>query len=219
MSEETAPEDARPRDAARIVEEILARMEIPAKVEAKPLADGNISLSVSPDAPIPGVPNLKRSPFSDALQYLANKLLNRPGAEKRWITLGIGGHREPKPSGQGAKPAKAPAAPGRTAKPAREARPRQEVAEEPSLEVEPDPVLAAAAEAMAKGAAAQGRPYAIFGMSPQVRAVVVQACAEVSEVRVSAVGEGRCRRVVFSPAHPVPMPRRKSPLDVDDEEI
>ncbi|MGZ6133502.1 MAG: hypothetical protein ACXWK9_03540, partial [Myxococcaceae bacterium] len=83
--------DDRRAQAVSMLEQLLRAMEIPATIDAKDLPDGSVSIAVMPGVELPGVPLGRRSPVGDALQYLLNKLVNKPGTERRWIAVGLGG--------------------------------------------------------------------------------------------------------------------------------
>jgi len=55
------------------------------------------------DAEVPGVVAGKKSYLIDSLQFLVNKVVNRPNTERRWVTLGVGGFPEPKAAGRSAR--------------------------------------------------------------------------------------------------------------------
>src|SRR5215472_7263600 len=111
--------------AARVVGEILEHMGVKPQLEVKDAADGGISIAVQLPAEVPGVQVGKRSPVVDALQFLANKLVNRPGSERRWISIGIGGHPEPRVREAKRPPEQpAPSAPAPRASPVKSANGR-----------------------------------------------------------------------------------------------
>jgi len=207
--------------------ELLGRMEMPATLDVRDLADGTFSVAVRFAALPPGVQVGRRSPFMDSLQFLTNKLLHQPRTPgRRWVSLGAMEH----PPERGAKPAKAngAAAPTEPAGERRKGRekvagPKGEMAadtarvDERQLEVEPDPTLAEAALRLAERSAKYGRLYTVLGMGEVDRARVVQAAAPVEGLRVSCEGEGRHRRVIFRPKTLSPLPQRTIP-DWDDEE-
>jgi predicted RNA-binding protein Jag len=225
------PDPAKRAEAAQVLGEILGHMELSAEVDAKDADGGAISIAVQLAEPLPGVADGKRSPFSDALQYLVNKRINRPGAERRHVMVGIGAHpepRAPKPpraaapasNGQANPPsgkARAPAA----AAPARAPAPSREP-DERTLEVETSPALAKELDRLAEASAAFGRYFGLIGLGAEDRARVVKAVAGVEKVSAKVEGEGRNRRVVLVPAKPVPLPRQRLPLedieDLEDEE-
>ena len=98
--------DDRRAQAVAVLEQLLRAMDVPATLETKDLPDGSISIAVTPTVELAGVASGRRSPLGDALQYLVNKLVNKPGQERRWVAIGLGAHPEPR----GQKPAR-PAAP------------------------------------------------------------------------------------------------------------
>jgi predicted RNA-binding protein Jag len=240
VSEPTVnPDPAKRDEAAQVVGEILGHMALSAKLDAKDAAGGAISIAVQLAEPVPGVVDGKRSPFSDALQYLVNKRINRPGAERRHVMVGIGGHPEPRapkpprapaapsPAGGPAPqaPAAAPVAKGRAqgaAAPARTAPAASREPDERTLAVETAPALAKELQHLAEASAAFGRYFALIGLSAEDRARVVQGTAKVAQVSTKVEGEGRNRRVVLVPAKPVPLPRQRLPVedieDLEDEE-
>lgn len=227
-------------EAVKVLGEILGHMELPAKLDAKDAADGAISISVELGEALPGVAAGKRSPFSDALQYLLNKRVNRPGAERRHVLVGIGSH--PEPRGPKAAKAQAPTAPAPAGvpngappsavspgSPARQRSPRaaesvsvpatSREADERSLEVEVPAAFAQEVRRMAEASAKLGRYFALLGLGVEDRARVLKAAVGTGGVAVKAEGEGRNRRVVFTPEKPVPMPRKMLPVDdFEDEE-
>jgi len=225
-------EGAEKRDrAVQVIGEILRLMGVMAKLEAKDAADGGISVAVEMDGDLAGVLPGKRSHVIDAVQFLANKIVNRPGAERRWITIGIGGHPEPRPR-PARRPTPAPAAPAGSsavrsagglvlsngrALLASSARAPVE-ADEVGLDVSEDAALSDAAKDLASKAAALGRFYAIVGMSRDDRSRVLRATSGISGAKVLAEGDGRNRRVVFVPDKPAPMPKKTLPADDELEE-
>ncbi|MGZ6139731.1 MAG: hypothetical protein ACXWLA_03610 [Myxococcaceae bacterium] len=218
--------DDRRAQAVSMLEQLLRTMAIPATLEAKDLPDGSVSIAVMPGVELPGVPLGRRSPVGDALQYLLNKLVNKPGTERRWIAVGLGGHPEPRgakpqpqprapvPSpapltnGSGAIPAARPPPPPRVAAPARSSE-----TDERALVTEADPALDAAARALAERSASSGRVYALVTLGALERGRVLKAADAVSAVSARAEGEGRLRRVVLTPEKLVPMPRQRLPVD------
>jgi len=219
--------DDRRAQAVSMLEQLLRAMEIPATLEAKDLPDGSVSIAVMPGVELPGVPLGRRSPVGDALQYLLNKLVNKPGTERRWIAVGLGGHPEPR----GAKPQPQPRAPvaspapvtnGSAAMPAARPPPppraaaapaRSSETDERTLVTEADPVLDAAARALAERSASSGRVYALVTLGALERGRVLKAADAVPAVSARAEGEGRLRRVVLTPDKLVPMPRQRLPVD------
>lgn len=233
------PDDDRRERAVAVLEQMLRSMEVPATVEAKDLADGTISIAVMPGVELQGVTPGRRSPLGDALQYLVNKLVNRPGLERRWVSVGIGAHpepRTPKPA-RSASPVAAPAsapvaatpaptvngtavAPApRSAPAARPAAPvRSGEVDERTLESPEDATFDAAALRLAQRSAATGRLYAVVAMPAEVRGRLLRAVDGVAGLGARAEGEGRLRRVVLTPEKLVPMPRQRLPVDDDVDE-
>lgn len=234
---DAASDPAKREEAAQVLGEILGHMEVPAKLDAKDAADGAISIAVELEEAVPGVASGKRSPFSDALQYLVNKRVNRPGMERRHVMVGIGAHPEPrgpKPA-RPATPAGPPAAHGPRAAAAAVTPPAPRAAaqrpapapvarevDERTLEVQVPAPLAREVKRLAEASAKFGRYFALVGLGAEDRARVLQASAGTADVAVKVEGEGRNRRVVLTPAKPVPLPRQRLPLDdiedLEDEE-
>lgn len=222
-------EGAGPDRRARVEEvlgEILRRMDLQGRVETRDAADGGISVALTLEGEAPESAQGRRSTLADALQFLLNKILNRPGVERRWITVGIGAHPEPR----GSRPARpprpeAPASPGPPARaaPARAPQagrpsPARE-ADERTAEVAEDALLSGAVRALAERSGRLGRFYALLSMKADDRARVLKAVEGVSGVSVTVEGEGRSRRVVFTPDRPVPLPKRNLPEMDDDEDL
>src|SRR5690606_28937315 len=133
-----------------------------AGLELKDAEDGSIAVAVNFD-PVPaGIQPGRRTPLMDSLQFLTNKLVNRPGStSRRWVALGALGFPAPRPA-PGTRPAKekpavqapvaeaaAKAAPVAKAAPSPQAaRPQREApaarTDERSLSVTEDPSLAEA---------------------------------------------------------------------------
>lgn len=220
--------DERRAQAVAVLEQLLRGMDVPATLDAKDLPDGSVSIAVIPGVELPGLALGRRSPLGDALQYLVNKLLNKPGQERRWVAIGIGAHPEPR----GAKPARtqpapamvngtAPAAAGpRPAAPARPALPpRPAESDERTLVTDDDPSFDAAARALAERSASSGRVYAVVTLGAVERGRLLKVADAVAGVNARAEGEGRLRRLVLTPDKVIPMPRQRLPVDdlPDDE--
>jgi predicted RNA-binding protein Jag len=222
----------------RLLTDILGLMGFPARLDFKDAADGSLSVALHFEAgPPPGVELGKRSQVVDSLQFLLNKMLHRPGVERRWVVLGAGAHPEPRGSKPApAVPAQAPApvsapkaapaarpAPQQKAAPApRPAAPaaapvKRGESDERSVEVAEDAELRAAVRQLAEKSGRLGRFYALAAMKLEDRARVLKCVDGVAGVQVSGVGEGRNRRVVFTPEKPAPLPKR-SLLPADDDE-
>lgn len=229
----------------RLLTDILGLMGYPARLEFQDASDGSLAVALHFEAgPPPGVENGKRSQVVDSLQFLLNKMLHRPGLERRWVLLGAGIFPEPRPRKEPQPPAPAPAAsaapaprppappkaqapaPAPAPAPAKAARApapaaappaRRTDADERTVEVSEDAVLKEAARQLAGKSASLGRFYAIAAMKLEDRARVLKAVEGVTGVAVAGEGEGRCRRVVFTPDKPAPLPR-KLLLPEDDED-
>lgn len=224
----------------QLLTDILSLMGYPARLEFKDASDGSLSVALHFNpAPPPGVEPGKRSQVVDSLQFLLNKMLHRPGLERRFVLVGAGTHTEPRserlkrereqqaaaPTAAPQAPAAPPPAPTKAAPPApaptKAAAPAQRggEADERTLAVGEDAALQAAARRLAEKAAALGRYYALVAMKPEDRARVLRGTEGVPQVRVAAEGEGRYRRVVFSPHKPAPLPRSTVLPEDDDEEL
>ncbi|NRD56243.1 hypothetical protein [Corallococcus exiguus] len=251
--------DFRPR-VEKLLTDILGLMGFPARLDLQDATDGSLSVALhfESGAP-PGVEPGKRSQVLDSLQFLLNKMLHRPGVERRWVMLGAGAHPEPRPR-RDAAAAQQPAAaaapvtsvaqvaaatpaqqPARAAAPAPAAQPQQRnarggqpaqqaakqvqapaksaEADERTLQVEEDPVFREAVRKLAEKSASLGRFYAFAAMKTEDRARVLKAVEGVGGVKVAAEGEGRNRRVVFTPAKPAPMPKRSLLPDDDEDDV
>ncbi len=260
MSDAQAPEassqagngsDFRAR-VERLLTDILGMMGFPARIDFKDASDGSLSVALhfQGEAP-PGVEPGKRSQVVDSMQFLLNKMLHRPGTERRFVLVGAGIHPEPRSERlkreQAAAAVQAPAAPAPQLQPAPPPRaqapaPRQEKApargqaqaarqekapaaparpsdsDERTLEVAEDPALREVARKLAEKSASLGRFYALVTVKQDDRARVMKAVEGVPGVKVSCEGEGRNRRVVFTPAKPAPLPKRSMLPDDDDED-
>src|SRR5205823_13837139 len=89
---------AKHEKAEKIIADILKLMELPARMEVKDGADGSVSVALFFEAEVPAAPNGRRSHLVDSLQFLVNKVINRPNSERRWINIGVGAHPEPRSS-------------------------------------------------------------------------------------------------------------------------
>lgn len=224
--------------AEQTLAEVLRLLPAEAKTDWKDSADGGLSVAITPSGEFPGMTAGKRSPVVESLQFLLNKIVNKPGEERRWVAVGIGAHPEPRgPKGPrpGQTPATIPAqagqqvssppppGPGAAPAPRREAQAprapaRGSEAEERSLEVQADPALSTAVAELARKSASLGRFYAIAAMKPDDRARVLQSVQGIAGLKVHVEGEGRNRRVVFTPDKPVALPKRTIPDYGEDEE-
>ncbi|MBZ4419063.1 hypothetical protein [Myxococcus sp. RHSTA-1-4] len=232
----------------KLLGDILGLMGFPARLDMQDAADGSLSVALHFEAgPPPGVENGRRSQVVDSLQFLLNKMMHRPGVERRWVVLGAGVHPEPRqrrepqaaqaqaaapaPAGAVAQAAAAPRpAPQAAAQAPAKANPRAAQApaakpapvarvdaDERSVTVEEDAALREAARRLAEKSGGLGRFYALAAMKLEDRARVLKAVEGVAGVKVTAEGEGRNRRVVFTPEKPAPLPKR-SLLPDDDED-
>ncbi|MCP3102974.1 hypothetical protein LZ198_29255, partial [Myxococcus sp. K15C18031901] len=95
--------------------------------------------------------------------------------------------------------------------------PRAEASDERALAVDEDAALREAARQLAEKSSQLGRFYALAAMKQDDRARVLKAAEGTAGVKVAAEGEGRNRRVVFTPEKPAPLPKR-SLLPDDDED-
>jgi predicted RNA-binding protein Jag len=224
-------EGDRSAHAADVLRELLRLADVPATLDVKDAPDGGISIAVALGAELPGVALGRRGTFVDALQFLVNKLTHRPGSARRWVSLGLGEHpapRVPRPlrspgEGNGAqRGAHRPAPPGRAVVAAPVAEepppPRPAPVEEPLASVSEDPELTRASRAMAEASASAGRIYGLVALSADDRTRILRAVEGVAGVSAAVEGEGRLRRLVLTPEHPMPMPRRTHPLGVDVDE-
>jgi predicted RNA-binding protein Jag len=242
-----APGDTRVR-AQKLLTDILGLMGFPARLEFQDASDGSLAVALHFEAGLPpGVENGKRSQVVDSLQFLLNKMLHRPGVERRWVLLGAGvfpeprprrepqapapaapanGAAAPRPPAPARAPAPAPAAPAKAAArapaPSPAAAPvpaRRSDADEHTVEVSEDAGLKEAARKLAEKSASLGRFYALAGMKLEDRARVMKAVEGVAGVTVTGEGEGRCRRVVFTPEKPAPLPKRLLLPDDDEDDF
>ncbi|OJT16928.1 collagen, type IX, alpha 1 [Archangium sp. Cb G35] len=232
----------------RLLTDILGMMGFPARLDFKDASDGSLSVALHfQGEPPPGVEPGKRSQVVDSLQFLLNKMLHRPGTERRFLLVGAGVHPEPRserlkreqataaaqpaaPAPQPAPPAAAPAPRQQQPKPARGAQAAAQHAKAPaaparasesderSLEVAEDASLREVARKLAEKSASLGRFYALVTVKQDDRARVLKAVEGVPGVKVSCEGEGRNRRVVFTPEKPAPLPKRSMLPEDDDED-
>jgi predicted RNA-binding protein Jag len=217
--------DERRAQAVELLEQLLRTMDVTASLDVKDLPDGSVSIAVMPAVELPGVPLGRRSPVGDALQYLLNKLVNRPGLERRWIAVGLGAHPEPRghkaprpvpvaapvtmPNGGNGPPVAARPAPPHRA--VAQARPVE--TDERSLASDTDPEFDAAAQELAARSVSSGRVYAIVTLGAVERGRLLKVADTVAGVTARAEGEGRLRRLVLTPDKVVPMPRQRLPVE------
>ena len=216
--------DERRAQAVSVLEQLLRAMDLPATLETRDLPDGSISIAVTPAAELAGVVPGRRSPVGDALQYLVNKLVNKPGQERRWVAIGLGGHPEPRGQKQ---PRPAPASPAvmtngngtpapapRAASAARPAAPaRSQEVDERTLVTDGDPAFEVAARTLAERSASSGRIYGVVTLGSTERGRLLKTVDAVEGVSARAEGEGRMRRVVLTPDKVLPMPKQRLPVD------
>jgi hypothetical protein len=233
----------------RLLTDILGLMGFPARLEFQDASDGSLAVALHFEAGAPpGVESGKRSQMVDSLQFLLNKMLHRPGAERRWVLLGAGVFPEPRPRKEAQPPAPAPGANGAAAAqrpvapakaqapapppapaPQKAARPAPAPAAPPpakrgetderTVEVAEDAALKEAARQLAGKSGTLGRFYAIAAMKLEDRARVLKSVEGVAGVAVTGEGEGRCRRVVFTPEKPAPLPRKLLLPDDDEDDF
>ena len=258
MTEQAQPQQQSPSGVApggdtrgrveKLLPDILGLMGYPARLEFRDASDGSLAVALHFEAgPPPGVENGKRSQVLDSLQFLLNKMLHRPGSERRWVLLGAGVFPEPRPRKEAQAPApaptaNAPAAPRPAAQqkaqapapppapaPQKAARPapapaapppgKRGEADERTVEASEDAALKEAARQLAGKSGSLGRFYAIAAMKLEDRARVLKAVEGVAGVAVTGEGEGRCRRVVFTPEKPAPLPRKLLLPDDDEDDF
>lgn len=241
----------------RIIGDMLRLMGLPGRVDAKEVAavkaeggqpgvEGGISVALMLDAELPGAQPGRRSHLVEAVQFLANKIINRPQTERKWISVGLGSHPPPRPALPPRAPGPAaprPSGPGpveagapngrrdgrqRAKGPARADAPRPAppaaaavVAGPPPeavMDLPADPELEALGRALCEKSAKCGRFLAIAPMKPDDRARVLKGAQSGTGATVKVEGEGRNRRLVFVPDKPAPMPKRAIVDYGDDEE-
>ncbi|MBX7114770.1 MAG: hypothetical protein K1X64_10635 [Myxococcaceae bacterium] len=218
----------------KLLTDILKLMDFPAKLDFQDAADGGIAVAVHFQGEVPASPPGKRNYLIDSIQFLVNKVVNRPNTEKRWVSLGMGAFPEPKlvaapqaapaqarapkqnghPNGQAQSQAPAQA-------PARPSTPPRATKREPlenTVDVAPDPVLEALGKTLAEKSAKLGRFYAVTMMGVEDRARLLKATASVKGVTANAEGEDYLRRVLFVPAKPTAMPKKQVMPDYPDDD-
>src|SRR4051812_25436122 len=85
---------AKRSQAETLLTDMLRLMDYPAKLDFKDMPDGGIGVAVHFEGEYPGVAPGKKSFLMESLQFLVNKVVNRPQTEKRWVTLGLGAFPE-----------------------------------------------------------------------------------------------------------------------------
>jgi predicted RNA-binding protein Jag len=99
VAPQIATEGALPDRQGRVAEVlggIRQRMNFPATFEFNDLSDGSLGVAVHFSEALPGITPGKRSHLVDSLQFLLNKVINRPNLPRRWISLGVNGFPEPR---------------------------------------------------------------------------------------------------------------------------
>ena len=231
----------RQQQVEKLLTDILVLMDFPARLDFKDAVDGSLAVALHFTAEPPqGITAGKKSHLLDSLQFLLNKCINRPNAERRWVTLGVGGFPEPRGArpGQAAAPSsgaaspqvvgapRAPSAPRQPPRPARgEVRagqrggaPKAAEPDEAQLEVAADPLLTALGTALAEKSAKLGRVYAVAMMSTEDRARLLKAAKAVPGASARVEGESHFRRLAFIPDKPTPMPKRHAMAVYPDDE-
>ena len=215
----------------KLLSEILALMQFPARLDFKDAADGSLAVAMHFTGETPqGITAGKKSYLVDSLQFLLNKCINRPNTERRWVTLGVGGFPEPRGSRPPLAPpasapaptavASAPAAP-RPARPERNAprtAARAAEVDEAKLELPEDSALTGLGLALAEKSAKLGRVYAVAMMSTEDRSRVLKAARGVPGVHSRVEGESHFRRLSFVPEKATPMPKRHAMAVYPDDE-
>lgn len=244
----TAPGGSHRTQVQALLSDVFRLMEYPATFDFKDMPDGGIGVALHfASQDLPGINPGQRSSLVDCLQFIVNKVVNRPNMERHWVTLGVGRFPEPRgvPPVQAA-PVKAPAAPVKAPPPKTSApaagpaakawvsnpqakalnrpvpsAPPQRAShphDEASMTVTPDAAFAAVVQRLAKKSAECGRVYALMQLSQDDRARALQAAKGLPGVSLKAEGEGHWRRVTFVPAKPQPMPKKTLVMpDYDDE--
>lgn len=229
------PPAAGAADKRAQVEQLLADIfrlaEWPARVELRDGPDGGIAVAVHFDGEVPGVTAGKKSYLVDSLQFLVNKVVNRPGVEKRWVTLAVGGFPEakaPQPSAPPPAPAPKASAPkggqgqqgggkGPKGASAAAAKPAAAAREEEVSDVSVAPEWSALGALLSGKSVKHGRQYAVMMLGGSERAQLVKA-GQASGVKVRVEGEGHFKRVAFTPDKATPMPRKMQFPDDDGDD-
>jgi predicted RNA-binding protein Jag len=228
-----------------VLGDILRLMGYPAKLDFKDAPDGGLSVAMHFEVgEVPFAAAGKRSFVIDSMQFLVNKVVNRPNTERRWVSLGVGEHPAPRPPRSTPLPGMTPDQPAVTPSNVMQAAPahkgphgggphknggpatspplpsstRPHHVEESALEVKADPKMAALGKSLAEKAAKLGRPLGVMLMDADDRARLLKAGEAVKGQKTRVEGEGHNRRVVFTPDKPVPMPKKSQFPVFDDEE-
>ena len=234
--------------AETLLADVFKLMDYPAKLDFKDMSDGSLGVAVHFDGgELPGItPGNKRSYLVDCVQFWLNKVVNRPNVPRRWVNLGVGDFPDPRgqqqpqqpqqPAGAEAKPAEAKTPGKGSPKPERaeksdkkpvekkpESKPngpprREAQVDERTLKPAADPRFTAAGKLLAEKSAKLGRVYAVMGLSPDARALMLQAADAVKGQKAKAEGEGHWRRVRFDPEKLTVIPKKQVMPDYDDED-
>lgn len=232
----------------KLLSDIFSLMEYPTRLDFKDAEDGGIAVALHFDGEVPGVTAGKKSYLVDSIQFLVNKVVNRPNTEKRWVSLGVGAFPEPRQQGGQPQPAapvganaEKPAASTAAAAPAKKgghgkqnggpdaaaktappppkrSSPRPHGPDELSMEVSADAKLTKLGKLLAEKAAKHGRHYAVLGLTVEDRARLLQAAKPVAGVTVKAEGESYLRRATILSAKPNPMPKKAAMMLPHDDD-
>lgn len=247
MEEEVgAASDKRPQVQA-LLTDIFALMSLPVRLDFTDLPDGSLGVALHVDGEHPDLAPSKRNNVVDSIQFLVNKVVNRPNAPRRWVNLGLNDFPQPRKAprplavpGIPGVPAVAPVAAisaphavaGRSSEaqqaprgkapaqptPVPRASPAPANQLQPPTPVSIDPVWAALGKALAQKSVALGRSYGVMRLSAEARASMVQACAGLPGLAVKSEGEGPWRRVAFRPEKLTPLPKKNVMPDYGDGE-
>jgi predicted RNA-binding protein Jag len=220
--------------------ELFKLMEYPAKFEFKDLEDGSLGVALHFDGNLPGITPGKRTWLVECMQFILNKVVNRPHLPRRWVNLGVNDFplpRMPKPPPEPRAPkvAAPPQAPARhqSANPAHAPRPAVDLNAPPPPAREKPPRIdkpgsvssipewTILGQTLAEKSAKHGRYYGVMLLSHDNRARLSKAAMSVNGCRTRIEGEGHWTRVVFSPDKPVIIAKRQVMPDYgagDEEE-
>ena len=238
---ESSPQAINQPQVEALLGDVFRLMEYPAKLDFKDMPDGSLGVAVHFEGEVPGVTPGKRSQLVDSVQFWLNKAVNRPNVPRRWVNLGVDAFPEPRMPGQPRAPKEpqqaqpAPAAhekrepkkqEPRKAEPKASApapqqqqqRGRGREPDERSLTPAADAAMSAAGKLLAEKSAKHGRTYGVMLLTPEARALLLQAADAVKGVTAKAEGEGHWRRLVLVPEKPVAIVKRQVMPDYDDEE-
>lgn len=233
------PPDKRPQ-VETLLTDVFRLMDYPARLEFKDMPDGSLGVAVFFQGELPGIEAGKRSYLVDCVQFWLNKVVNRPNVPRRWVNLGVDAFPEPRMPGQPREPKeappvqaaapvqkaqKAPAAAAKTAAPPRATTPpapvqqqRRRDADERSLNPAVDPALTAAGKLLAEKSAKHGRLYGVMLLTPDARALMLEAADGVKGVTAKAEGEGHWRRLVLVPEKLTVIQKKQVMPDYDDDD-